>query len=333
MMKGKLSRLAIRRLVASAVLILGIAGATSSEVWAGSEVPPLPAKSRAIIHFDLQRLKESEIFRDALQHIDAFAQSDEKLQMFLQATGLTGATASIKGFTIYSFSEPGAPQAFAGVVEADFGAETMGRLERAYAPVAREVRGKVIMPVIETPDIEIVMSFLGPQRLSFGTAQAVEMVTTGMAADPELLNTFKRTVTQRPIWGIVNARGLIGPYLEQMKSKEGDAEALQLIAGSQALSALSTAGFSMDVGRDIFFELRAFTDTPDNARLLADAVKGAAAMAQLGVSQTDDPDLVDFVRNIVAISERDSVYVSFVVTTEQIRRLQTDETLFPQLIP
>ena len=332
-MKGKLSRLAIRRLVTSAVLVLGVAGASNSGVWAGSEVPPLPAQSRAIIHFDLQRLKESEIFRDAVKHIDAFAQSDERLQMFLQATGLSDATASIKGFTIYSFSEPGNPQAFAGVLEADFGAETMGRLEKAYAPVAREVGGKVIMPVIETPEIEIVMSFLGPERLSFGTSQAVEIVTTGMSADPELLKVFKRTVTQRPIWGIVNAKGLIGPFLEQMESEEGDEEVLRLIAGSQALSALSTAGFSMDVGRDIFFELRAFTDTPEDARLLADAVKGAAAMAQLGISQTDDADLVDFVRNIVAISERDSVYVSFVVTADQIKRVQPDKSLFPQLIP
>jgi hypothetical protein len=319
--------------VAAAVIVLVLAAASNSGVWAGSEAPPLPAQSRVILHLDLQRLKESEIFRDALQHLDTFAQSDEKLQMFLDATGLHDATATIKGFTIYSFSEPENPQKFAGVVDAGFGAEIMSRLERAYMPVAREVGGKLIMPVIQTPDIEIVMSFLGPEQLAFGTADAVEAVTSEASTDPELLKVFKRTVTNRPVWGIVNAKALIGPLLEQVESGEGDAGSLQMIAGSQALSSLSTVGFSLDIGRDVFFELRAFTDTAENARLLADAVKGAAAMAQLGASQTDDVDIVDFVRNVVATSERDSVYVSVTVTADQLKRLQTATGPFPQLIP
>jgi hypothetical protein len=332
-MKIKRRRVSALGVAAAAGLALGLLTPATLGAWGGPEAPPLPGRAKAVLHFDLERLRESELFRQVEEQVDAFARSDEKLQMFLEAIDLSETKTNLKGFTIYSFSDVDNPQDFAGVLSADFGTETMGRLERAYTPVAREVGSQIIMPVIQTPEVEIVMSFLGPDQLSFGTSGAVEAIAVRSADDPSLVTAFKRTVTQRPIWGIINAKGLIDAMLAGLESSEGPSEPLQALAASQALRSLTSAGFSMDLGNDIFFELRAFTDTAENARLLADAVRGAVAMAQLGASHTDDVDIADFARNIVAVSERDSVYISFTLTAEQMERLQAGRELFPDLIP
>ena len=75
------------------------------------------------------------------------------------------------------------------------------------------------------------------------------------------------------------------------------------------------------------------TSTPDTARQLADAMKGIVALGQLGVSQTSDPDVSEFFRQIVAESERDSLYVSFALTASQIEKLKTGPDLFADIIP
>ena len=67
--------------------------------------------------------------------------------------------------------------------------------------------------------------------------------------------------------------------------------------------------------------------------LLADALKGAAALGVMGANQTDDADVVEFFRGVVAESERDSVYVSFSVTAGQIERLEQGEAFLQDLIP
>jgi len=309
------------------LLVLMTAGAAPVR----AEQPPLPKTANAVIHFDLERLRQSKLYMPMEEAIGPFARSNEQLQMFLQATGLAEATAKTKGFTIYSFSDPQHPQDFAGVLTSAFGEETRGRLEQAYAPVARNVGGRIIMPVIQTPETEVVMSFLGPERLTFGTARAVELVVSEKDA-AGMLAAYQRTATRRPIWGIINAREVISTLMAEMDASGGD-NPMSVVRNNPALRSLTAVGFSLDLGKDVFFELRAFTDTADNARLLADAIKGAVALGQMGISQTDDADAVEFFRGVIAESERDSVYVSFTVTEAQIERLKKGDALLRGLIP
>lgn len=298
---------------------------------ARAEQPPLPSTANAVIHFDLERLRESELYAPVQETIEPFARSQEQLQMFLQATGLAEATAKTKGFTIYSFSDPQHPQDFAGVLTSAFGTETRGRLEQAYAPVARNVGGRIIMPVVQTPDTEVVMSFLGPERLTFGTARAVELVV-GEDDASGMVAAYQRTATRRPIWGIINAREVVAALMAELDATQGE-NPLAMVRDNPALRSLTAIGFSLELGKDVFFEMRAFTDSAENARLLADAIKGAVALGQMGISQTDDPDAMDFFRGVIAESERDSVYVSFTVTESQIERLKEGEALLQDLIP
>ena len=100
-----------------------------------------------------------------------------------------------------------------------------------------------------------------------------------------------------------------------------------------AVQSLTAIGFSLELGKDVFFELRAFTDSPEQARLLTDALKGAVALGTMGANQTDDADVVEFFRGVVTESERDSVYVSFSVTEEQVKRLREGEAFLQDLIP
>jgi hypothetical protein len=233
---------------------------------------------------------------------------------------------------LYSFSDVDSPQDFAGVLSSGFGAETRQRLETAYAPVARQVNGQVIMPVVQTPEMEIVMSFLDAGHLTFGTAGAVETVASARASEPSMLAAFKRTMTRRPIWGIINAKEVLQTLAEGAGTVEGP-NPLQAFRDNPALKSVQSIGFSVELGRDVFIELRAFTDSADNARLLADAVKGALALGQMGVSQASEPDLLEFFRGVVAESERDSVYVSFALTHAQIEKLRSGQDLFADLIP
>jgi hypothetical protein len=311
---------------ALAVLLLAVAAPGSH----AAEKPPLPETANAVIHFDLERLRDSDLYAQVEDSIGLFARSDEQLQMFLQATGLAEAAATMKGFTIYSFSDPQHPQDFAGVLTSDFGAETRARLEQAYAPVARSVGGRIIMPVIQTPETEIVMSFLGPGRLTFGTARAVEMVVDEGSDGAAMIAAYQRTATRRPVWGIINARDVVNSLMADLG---GEGNPLAMLEGNEALQSLTAIGFSLDLGTDLFFEMRAVTDSPEQARLLADALKGAAALGVMGANQTDDADVVEFFRGVVTESERDSVYVSFSVTAGQIERLQQGEAFLQDLIP
>ena len=183
----------LRRWVVRGVLPLLVLLATAAAP-AVAEKPPLPSAANAVIHFDLERLREATLYAPVEEFIGPFARSNEQLQMFLQATDLAAATAKTKGFTIYSFSDPQHPQDFAGVLTSAFGEATRGRLEQAYAPVARNVGGRIIMPVIQTPDTEVVMSFLGPERLTFGTARAVELVVSEKDAEG-MVAAYQRTAT------------------------------------------------------------------------------------------------------------------------------------------
>jgi hypothetical protein len=314
------------RVVALPVLLLAIPAPGSH----AAEKPPLPEAANAVIHFDLERLRGSALYAEIEKSVGVFARSNEQLQMFLQATELAEAAATMKGFTIYSFSDPQHPQDFAGVLTSDFGEETRARLERAYAPVARSVGGRIIMPVIQTPETEIVMSFLGPGRLTFGTARAVEMVVDETGDGAAMIAAYQRTATRRPVWGIINARDVVESLMADLGGGENP---FTLLEGNQALQSLTAIGFSLDLGKDIFFEMRAFTDSPEQARLLADALKGAVALGTMGANQTDDVDVIEFFRGVVAESERDSVYVSFSVTPAQIQRLKQGDAFLQDLIP
>lgn len=319
-----------RRWVVQDVLPLLVLLATASAP-ALAEKPPLPLTANAVIHFDLERLRESALYSAVEESVSPFARSNEQLQMFLEATDLSAATAKTKGFTIYSFSDPQHPKDFAGVLTSAFGEETRARLEQAYAPVARNVGGRIIMPVIQTPDTEIVMSFLGPERLTFGTARAVELVVSERDSQ-SMVAAYQRTATRRPIWGIINARDVVDSLMAGLDTDGGD-NPLAILRDHPALRSLTAIGFSIELGKDVFFELRAFTDSPEDARLLADLIKGALALGQLGISQTKDADAVEFFRGVIAESERDSVYVSFTLTERQIERLKDGEALLQDLIP
>jgi hypothetical protein len=90
----------------------------------------------------------------------------------------------------------------------------------------------------------------------------------------------------------------------------------------------------VDVGRDVFFELRAFTEDAESAKLLADAIKGMIALGQMGASKaTSDADIASFFRQMIAESERDSVYISFTLTEAQIEKLRAGRDLFADVIP
>jgi hypothetical protein len=320
----------LRRWVVRDALPLLVLLATAT-VPAFAEKPPLPSTANAVIHFDLERLRESALYAPVEEAIGPFARSNEQLQMFLEATGLAAATAKTKGFTIYSFSDPQHPQDFAGVLTSEFGEASRSRLEQAYAPVARNVDGRIIMPVIQTPETEIVMSFLGPERLTFGTARAVELVVSEKDAEG-MVAAYQRTATRRPIWGIINARDVVDSLLAELDTTGGE-NPMAMLKDNPALRSLTAIGFSLEMGKDVFFELRAFTDSPENARLLADAIKGVVALGQMGISQTKDADAVEFFRGVIAESERDSVYVSFTVTEGQIERVKGGEALLQDLIP
>ena len=209
----------------------------------------------------------------------------------------------------------------------------MRRLERAYAPVAREVDGRVIMPVIQTPDVELVMSFLGAGRLSFGTADAVESVVDNTQRSRNLSAAYEKTETRRPIWGLVDAQAAVQTALRASEMSGGDSEMVQALRENPALNAVTAIGFSVDIGRDIFFELRALTADPESARLLADAVKGMIALGQMGLSQARDPDLYEFVRQIVAESDWDGVYLTFSVGPTQLDRLRAFGDPLGELVP
>ena len=312
------------------VLLLSLLAPTAQ----AAEKPPLPETANAVLHFDLDRLRGSDLYSEVEGTIGMFARSDEQLQMFLEATGLADAAATMQGFTIYSFSDAQHPQDFAGVLTSDFGAETRARLEQAYAPVARSVDGRIIMPVIQTPEVEIVMSFLGPGRLTFGTARAVEMVVQENSDGEAMMAAYQRTATRRPVWGIINAGDVIDSLMADLGggATAGD-NPLAMLEGNEAVQSLTAIGFSLELGKDVFFELRAFTDSPEQARLLTDALKGAVALGTMGANQTDDADVVEFFRGVVTESERDSVYVSFSVTEEQVKRLREGEAFLQDLIP
>ena len=113
----------------------------------------------------------------------------------------------------------------------------------------------------------------------------------------------------------------------------GGENPMAVLRDNPALRSLTAIGFSLEIAKDVFFEMRAFTDSPENARLLADAIKGVVALGQMGISQTNDADAVDFFRGVIAESERDSVYVSFTLTEGQIERLKEGEALLQDLIP
>lgn len=312
----------------AAVWGLGMLAFFPAARGSGADRPPLPEGAKAVLHFDLDRLRESDLYKAMEDNIGLVARSNEKLQMFLEATGLGEATASVRSFTIYSFASPDRPQEFAGIVSGAFGAEAMSRLERAYSPVARTVGGHLIMPVLQTPDIELVMSFLGPGRLSFGTAPSVRSVVTTERNAPALEVAYGRTATLRPVWGLIDAREVIRAVVDG-GSGEGD----PLQGMRKNLETLQSVGFSVDLGKDLFVELRAFTATPEDARLLADGIKGLVAFAQLGAAHTTDPDILDFFRQIVAESQRDSVYVSFTITAGQMEKLRSNQDVLSGLIP
>ncbi len=324
----------LRRSIAVAAVVLTLAlPAIPGRGWDASSRPPLPGTASAVFHFDLQRLRQSDLYRDVEGQVGVFARSNEKLQIFLEATGLAEAAGSLSGFTLYSFSHPTSPQDFAGILSSGFGTETRQRLEQAYAPVARHIKGRVIMPVVQTPEMEVVMSFLDAGHLAFGTSGAVETVVSAPADEPGMLAAYKRTVTRRPIWGVINAKQVLQALADTAAETGDGGGPLQAFQDNPALRSVLSIGFSVDLGRDVFVEFRAFTDTAENARLLADAVKGAVALGQMGVSQSSDPDLVEFFRGVVAEAERDSVYVSFAVTNAQIEKLRGGQDLFADLIP
>jgi len=236
----------------------------------------------------------------------------------------------VRGFTLYSTA---GPRDFAGIVAGEFSEDSMHRLERAYEPVARRVGGRVIMPVIQTPDMEVVMSFLSGGRLSFGTAPAVESIAVGGPPDPALQAAWRRTERSRPIWGVVNAREMIDAVAESAGAAGADTSPLASLREHPALTSLKSVGFSVEVGRDVFFEIRGLTDTAENARLLADAGKGVVALGQLGSAQTADAEIRAFFRDVVAESERDGVYVSFSLSRGLIDRLRETGDLFSGMVP
>jgi hypothetical protein len=292
--------------------------------------PPLPDKARAVLYFDLARLRTSDLYKDVQEKIGLFSRSNERLQTFLQATGLVTAAGSVQSFTLYSVA---GQKDFAGMISAGFAPETMTRLEQAYAPVARKASGHVIMPVIQTPEVEVVMSFVGPGRLAFGTAPAVEAVVGATGSAGGLQAAMARTETRRPIWGVIDAREMVASLTDAARENGTDASPLKAIIDSPALKSLVSVGFSVELGRDVFFELRALTDTPENARLLADAIKGMVALGQMGVSQAGEPELRGFFRDMIAESERDGVYVSFTLSEAQINRLKQSGDLFSGVAP
>ncbi|MFQ5718064.1 MAG: hypothetical protein ACE5IK_00810 [Acidobacteriota bacterium] len=304
-----------------------------AETPAAGDPLPLPEGVKLVLHMDLDRLRDSDLYQEAAEHVGMLARSDEKLQMFLAATGLADMSGSIRSFTLYSFADETRPQSFAGVVGADFPDQTMRRLEKAYAPVAREVGGHVIMPVIQTADVELVMSFLGDGELSFGTADAVEMVVDRSKESPELVAARSRTEIRRPIWGLIDARGVVEAALRAGEASGGNLEVLGALKDNPAIHSIKAIGFSVDIGKDIFFELRALTADDDSARLLADAAKGLLALGQMGVSQARDPDLYELLRQIVAEADRDGMVVSFTVGPNQIERLRAIGDPVGDLIP
>lgn len=324
----------IRLRLVLAVMAVVVVGLWLSPSRSGAaDAPPMPERVKFVLHLDLDRLRGSELYEAAAEQLAVLARSNEMLQMFLQATGLQDKADSLQSFTLYSFADEEKPQAFAGIIEADFPATTMSRLERAYAPVAREVGGRVIMPVIQTPDMELVMAFLGGGRLSFGTARAVETLVDDARRSLNLLDAFGQTETRRPIWGLIDAEAAVQTLLRAGEVSGADAQMLEALRDNPALNSVTAIGFSIDFGKDIFFELRALTSNADSARLLADAIKGLLALGQLGVSQVRDPDLYELVRQIVAESDRDGVYVSFKVGENQIERLKAIGDPLGELLP
>ena len=318
-------------LAAAAVAVAGLWLSPSTS--AAADLPPMPQRVKFVLHLDLDRLRDLELYQAAAKELAVLAKSDETIQMFLQATGLRDKADSLKSFTLYSFADETSPHEFASIIESDFPADTMSRLERAYAPVAREVGGRVIMPVLQTPDVELVMSFLGGGRLSFGTARAVETLVDDTRRSVNLLEAFGQTESRRPIWGLIDAESAVQTMLRAGEISGGDAQMLEMLRENPALNSVTAIGFSVDFGKDIFFELRALTSDPESARMLADAVKGLLAMAQMGVSQVRDPDLYELVRQIVAESDRDGVYLSFKVGPNQIERLKAFGDPLGELLP
>ncbi|MFQ5766958.1 MAG: hypothetical protein ACE5ID_03120 [Acidobacteriota bacterium] len=318
--------------VVGALALLGLAPASALQAGPAKS-PPIPPKTKAIFHFDLARLRQSDLYAVAEEKIGPLARSNDKLHMFLEATGLSSAVASLSAFTLYSFFDVADPAAFAGVISGDFGPEAIKRLEDAYAPVARKVDGHVIMPVVQTPEFELVMSFPGPGRLSFGTAKGVEMLSSATENDSRLMKAYERTDTDRPVWGVINARQVINSLNKSAGENDRLGPSLGLLQNSPALNALSAVGFSIDLGRDIFFEFRALTENAESARLLADAVKGLVALGQMGAAHGTDPDVLDFFRQMVAESERDGVYFSFSLTEAQIQKMKAQQDFLAGLVP
>lgn len=326
-MRGRPSQ---RRAAVVGAVLLALTTALSVPISADSQDLPLPAHTRAVFHFDLARLRQSDLYQEAERNIGLFTRSNAHLQAFLAAAGLLDAANAVSGFTLYSTA--GAKD-FAGIVAGAFPDESMRRLERAYEPVARKVGSRVIMPVIQTPDMEVVMSFLASGRLSFGTAPAVETIAMGGPPDPALQAAFRRTERSRPIWGVVNAREMIDAVAESARDAGAEVSPLASLREHPALASLRSVGFSVDIGRDVFFEIRGLTDTAENARLLADAVKGAVALGQLGSAQTNDTEVRSFFREVVAESERDGVYVSFTLSRGLIDRLRETGDMFSGVVP
>lgn len=316
--------------MAVGAIALALTAGLSVPVSAGAPELPLPPQTRAVFHFDLARLRQSDLYQEAESRIGLFTRSNEHLRVFLAAAGLLDAANVVKGFTLYS---TGGANDFAGIVAGDFPQESMLRLERAYEPVARRVGGRVIMPVIQTPEMEVVMSFLAAGRLSFGTAPAVESIAVGGVPDPAIQSALRRTERSRPIWGVVDAREMIDAVAESAGAAGAGTSPLASLREHPALASLRSVGFSVDIGQDVFFEIRGLTDTADNARLLADAVKGVVALGQLGSSQTSDVEIRTFFREVVAESERDGVYVSFSLSRGLIDRLRETGDLFSGMVP
>lgn len=329
-MRGRAGRRQGRAAMMCWAPVIALTAALSVPISADPPDVPLPERARAVFHFDLARLRQSDLYQEAERNIGLFTRSNEHLRVFLAAAGLLDAANAVQGFTLYS---TGGAQDFAGIVEGAFPEDSMRQLERAYEPVARRVGGRVIMPVIQTPEMEVVMSFLATGRLSFGTAPAVESIAVGGAPDPALQAAWRRTERTRPIWGVINAREMIDAVAESAGAVGADPSPLSSLREHPALASLRSVGFSVDIGRDVFFEIRGLTDTAENARLLADAVKGAVALGQLGSSQTADPEVRTFFREVVAESERDGVYISFSLSRGLIDRLRETGDMFSGVVP
>ena len=225
-------------------ILLALTAAPGVPTSADAPDVPLPAHTRAVFHFDLARLRQSDLYQEAERRIGLFTRSNAHLQAFLAAAGLLDAANVVSGFTLYSTA---GAQDFAGIVAGAFPEESMRRLERAYEPVARKAGNRVIMPVIQTPDVEVVMSFLATGRLSFGTAPAVESIAVGGPPDPALQAAFRRTERSRPIWGVVNAREMIDAVAESARSAGAEVSPLASLREHPALASLRSVGFSSAV--------------------------------------------------------------------------------------